>query len=49
MITQFTFKGGIEILRATDANQTVGVGQTGENTDIVTTFKLRSNSHDDLE
>lgn len=48
LIFQFTFEDGIEILRSTDADQTVSIGQTSKHTNIIAAFELCTHRHDDL-
>ena len=45
VIAEFTFECGVEVLRSTDADEAVGVGDARKDTDVIATFELGTNSH----
>jgi hypothetical protein len=47
LIAEFAFEERIEVPRAANANETVGIGQPSEDPDIIVTLELRTYSHDD--
>lgn len=44
-VTELGLEGGVEVLGAANSDQTVGVGQLGEDTDLVRVLKLGPGSH----
>ena len=42
VVSQFGFKGAVEILRSSSANQAVLVGELGEDANVVTSFELHT-------
>lgn len=44
-VSELSFEGGVEVFGAADGNETVGVGEFGEDADLVRVFELGSRSH----